>query len=140
MPHLGRPRERLFTGLRWGFVYAAACSAVALASILIRGPGVLRPYHVGVLGVIALYFASGIVGGSVFGLLMPIGQTLGGAALLGWLVMIPVAALISIVVAPDLRPGARSSFGFAPGYRCSAPFAEQHSGSGGLEGPSLAAA
>ncbi len=105
MPHLGRPRERLFTGLRWGFVYAAACSAVALASILIRGPGVLRPYHVGVLGVIALYFASGIVGGSVFGLLMPIGQTLGGAALLGWLVMIPVAALISIVVAPDLRPG-----------------------------------
>jgi hypothetical protein len=105
MPHLGRPRERLSTGLRWGFVYAAACSAVALTSVLIRGPAVLKPYHVGVLGMIALYFGSGLVGGSVFGLLMPLGQTLGGAALLGWLVMVPVAVLMSIVVAPDVRPG-----------------------------------
>ena len=105
MPHLGRPKERLFTGLRGGFFYAAACSAGALASILIRGPVVLRPYHVGVLGLIALYFTCGIVGGSVFGLLMPLGQTLGGAVLLGWLVMIPVAILISIAVAPDVRPG-----------------------------------
>src|SRR6267154_2125086 len=79
MPHLGRPRERLSTGLRWGFVYAAACSAVAVTSVLIRGPAVLKPYHVGVLGMIALYFGSGLVGGSVFGLLMPLGQTLGSA-------------------------------------------------------------
>src|SRR5437762_12059189 len=121
MPHLGRPRERLQTGLRWGFLYAAVCSAVALSSVVVRGPAVLQPYHVGALGMIALYFASGIVGRSVFGLLMPLGQTLGGAALLGWLVMVPVGVLMSIVVAPDVRPGSGEFVGLCAGVSLLGP-------------------
>ena len=82
-------------------MYAAVCSAVGLGSVLIRGAGVLRPYHLSVAGMIAVYLASGIVGGSVFGLFMPLGRSLLGAVFLG----LVVAVLMAMVVAPDLAPG-----------------------------------
>src|SRR6266516_3389796 len=102
---MGPLQDRLSTGLRWGFMYAAVCSAVGLGSVLIRGPSALRPYHLSVAGMVALYLGCGMVGGSVFGLLMPVGRTLLGAVFLGLLVAIPVAVLMVMAVAPDITPG-----------------------------------
>ena len=86
-------------------MYAAVCSAVGVGSVLISGPSALRPYHLSVAGMVALYLACGIVGGSVFGLLMPLGRTLVGSVFLGLLVAIPIAVLMAMVVAPDVAPG-----------------------------------
>ena len=107
MPHMGPLRERVSTGVRWGLLYATVYSAVGLVSVLSRGPAVLKPYHLTVLEMIVVYFASGLVGGSVFGLLMPLGRSLVGAVFLGWLVMAPIALLMSLLVARDVRVGSQ---------------------------------
>jgi len=86
-------------------MYAAACSAIGLGSVLVHGPGVLRPYHLSLAGMIAVYLVAGIVGGSIFGLFMPLGRSLLGAAFLGFVVAIPIAVLMAIIVAPDVAPG-----------------------------------
>lgn len=48
--------------------------------------------------VIAAYAIAGLIGGGVFGLLLPLGRTRLGAALLGLIVAVPVMHLVSLAV------------------------------------------
>jgi hypothetical protein len=56
----------------------------------------------GPVTLIAAFFCAGIVGGLVFGLLMPMGSTVFGAAVLGLIVGLPVLFLMTLAVFPDL--------------------------------------
>ena len=85
-------------------MYALVSSLVALLTVAGRGPDALRPYHLTVLGMLALYLGSGMLGGVVFGFLMPLGRRLWGAVLLGLFVTLPVAFVMVAIVSPDLHP------------------------------------
>jgi hypothetical protein len=93
-------RERVSTGLWWGIRYGIVFSCIAVTSLLARGWGVLAPYHLTLVGMVALYLSMGLIGGVLFGLLMPLGRALLGAVVLGMLVALPVAFLLVAVMSP----------------------------------------
>ena len=49
------------------------------------------------------YCLAGLVGGGVFGLLLPMGRTRRGAALLGFLVALPITYALGMAVEPPER-------------------------------------
>jgi hypothetical protein len=98
MDSLGR---RVSTGLRWGMRYAVVFSLMAVVATFVKGPAVLVPYRLTIGGIVALYLAMGLIGGVVFGVLMPLGRSLWGSVLLGLLVAIPVAFLVAVFVVPE---------------------------------------
>ncbi|SRR6266487_1665922 len=97
-------KDGLSTGLRWGVMYGVVCSMVGIASVVGSGSASLEPYHLTPFGMVALYMGLGVLGGTVFGLMMPLGRTLVGAVLLGVLVALPVAFAMTAVVSPGLGP------------------------------------
>ena len=79
----------LGTGVRWGLYYAAVYSAVGTVLYVLRGPDLLAGYGLTFVEMLASYVAGGLVGGVVVGLFLPMGRTAVGAALLGFIAVLP---------------------------------------------------
>lgn len=95
-----RVTSNLRTGLEWGLSFALFYSAYVLLLALIKGPGVFIRAGTTLLTVVAAYFLGGLVGGAAFGLLLPLGRSLTGAAVLGFIVALPVTAAIGMSLWP----------------------------------------
>lgn len=90
--------KSLKTALAWGLSFSLVYVLFVLAVFLARGPEAFEQAGTTLPRVAAAYVASGFVGGVLFGLLMPLGRTRAGAALLGLIVAIPVAHIVMLAV------------------------------------------
>ncbi len=88
--------HRLRSGLWWGLSFATVYSVWVLGIWLVRGNATFERLGITLLQVVAAYFISGAVGGLTVGLLMPLGQTPLGAAILGFIVAVQVFAAVAI--------------------------------------------
>lgn len=115
--------QRLVNGLLWGLAFSAVCSVVGAVGAIAPGSEFTQRYHVGLAGLVALYFVCGAVGGLTYGLLKPLGSTLLGASALGLLVGLPIGFVITAVVCPGL-PVTSGEFLFVwlGGAFCLGPF------------------
>lgn len=94
---------RIRIGLEWGASFAAVYSAYVTLLWLLRGEGPFERADTTLGKVILAYFLAGLVGGAVFGLLLPMGRNRWGAALLGFLVALPVTYALGMAVEPPER-------------------------------------
>lgn len=93
---------RIRTGLEWGASFAAVYSAYVVVLWLFRGEAPFEKAETTVVEVILAYCLAGLVGGTVFGILLPLGRSRLGAAFLGFLVALPVTYALGMAVeAPD---------------------------------------
>lgn len=79
-------RSNLRTGIEWGISFAAVYSGYVGLLWLIRGDVPFRAASTTVLEVVVAYCLAGLLGGALFGLLLPLGQRWLGAAFLGFVV------------------------------------------------------
>lgn len=93
----------LKSGIRWGARYAVAYSAIALLILLLRGQAAFAEADTTFLRVLLFYWAGGLTGGVLVGLLWPLGRSRVGAALLGAIVGVPVGCMAMLVVTPPSR-------------------------------------
>ena len=112
----GRLREGAWSrarwGLSWGFRLAALFSVIALITSIGHFTEVTASYGHSPFVLVALYFVCGALGGTVLGLLRPIGKSLVGAVTLGALVGLPVFSVIFLATAASMRFGSRHFLGF----------------------------
>lgn len=97
---MSKPRSNLSTGLWWGSRYAMAYAVVGTI-IAIVNPDALKAYGMTLLQLIGLYVASGLVGGAMFGLLLPLVQGQLSAAVVGFLVALPLMFMFGMAMYPE---------------------------------------
>lgn len=90
--------DRLKAGITWGLCFVATYIVFVIGLFLLRGPGPFERSGTTLPKVVAAYAIGGLVGGAVFGILLPLGRTRVGAALLGLVVALPVMHVISLAV------------------------------------------
>jgi len=93
-------RGNLSTGLWWGIRYALAYSVIGIAVAVARG-GVPASYGLTLLQLIGLYVAGGIVGGALTGLLLPLVRGQLSAALVGFVVALPIMFMFAASMDPE---------------------------------------
>jgi hypothetical protein len=71
------------TGLAYGLGLATVLSCIVLVLVAVRGPQALRSYGIGLPLMLLGYYVSGVLGGAVVGLLLPLARWPLGAALVG---------------------------------------------------------
>lgn len=85
--------ERALRGIKWGLMFASVLSLFVTAVYLFGGSAPFSAKGVTWAQVVLLYFAGGIVGGALVGLLLPLASTTTlGAGFVGWLASIPIGA------------------------------------------------
>ena len=90
--------SNLRQGLWWGIAFAILYSGAALVMFLVRGFAPFLADGISFPRVLAMYWLGGLGGGLLYGLLLPLGRSLLGAMLLGFLVTVPVAAAASLLI------------------------------------------
>ena len=88
-----RVERRMGWGVSWGSAIASVFSAFAALQFAIHAAAMLAKYDLGLVAIIATYFAGGIAGGAVVGLLLPLAQRRIGAAVVGVLAILPIALM-----------------------------------------------
>ena len=92
-------RKRLVLGLRWGLSLSAVYCVVVLLVWAVRGSEAFVGVGAPPWAVLLSYLLAGILAGSVFGILSPLGESWWGAAFLGFVlafvVFLPVVGLSS---------------------------------------------
>ena len=94
-------RDNVARGVRWGLYYGAAYSLYVVVLVAVRGVEVLEEHDVSLVGVIALYFTGGILGGAIAGALLPYGQRPVGAMVVGFFAAIPVLVMAGMLMLPS---------------------------------------
>jgi hypothetical protein len=87
---MGGLERNLRTGMGYGVAYAAVYSAFVLVLALVVGERLFAGSGTSLVRVVFGYVAAGVGGGLVVGLLLPLGGTKLGAALVGFVAAIPV--------------------------------------------------
>jgi hypothetical protein len=77
-------------GLGWGLAYAILYSLVAIGLNLLSGGATAEAYELSIWAIIGTYFATGIMGGILVGLLRPLLTSVWGAMLVGVMIAFPV--------------------------------------------------
>lgn len=90
---------RIAVGILGGLVLATGLSLWVTAVRIIAGPSAFEEMNTTYLAVVLTYYAGGIGGGGVFGLLLPLARTLWGTVLLGYLAALPT--VVGIRIATD---------------------------------------
>ena len=100
--------ERAAVGARWGMIAAIVFSAIALASYAAGGSEAFQAKHATLAGVLVAYIATGIAGGVVVGICMPVLKYKPVAAGVGALIALQLNFLFSLgsVHRPDDDGGA----------------------------------
>ena len=88
--------RRAVWGARWGAALALvfALYAIVLYAVSAASGRQLSPPSLG--EVVSIYFAGGVAGGSMVGLVLPLARRKVGSALVGFLAILPVAVLIRV--------------------------------------------
>jgi hypothetical protein len=96
-----RLREDVAAGIRWGLYFATVYGAFALVLFFVRGSEAFRRgAGVPLLVLLLVYYGAGIAGGAIVGALLPIGASLGGAIVLGWLGSAPAFFGFAVMLTP----------------------------------------
>jgi hypothetical protein len=88
------------TGLEWGLYFAAVFVVLATPVAVMKGSDLKERYHVTYLGLVSIYLFGGLTGGLVAGLLLPLCRWTVGAMLVGFVAILPVGFLVSLVITP----------------------------------------
>jgi hypothetical protein len=100
-------RPNLAVGVLAGLAMAAITSLAAVVVYRVRGPAAFEAFGTTLTSAVALYFAAGIGGGAVVGLLLPLTAWRAGAALVGALAATPLYLGVAALMLPsDLWSGA----------------------------------
>ena len=83
-------RDRCKTGITVGVVVAAMYVTYVLVAYVVTGGRIVESRGVGLVGVLAVYLAGGVVGGLLYGVAAPLARWRLGAFAVGFLVSIPV--------------------------------------------------
>ena len=106
--------------MRWALIYASVYSALVGLIAVFIGPGPFERANTTLLSVLLVYWGGGLIAGVIVGLLLPIGRSTVGAALIGgvagvpvacaamlattqpakWVETLPVAAVLGLVLGP----------------------------------------
>ena len=93
---MGAPRrdlpQDLGWGIFWGLAFALVLTIVLVLLYAVRGSALFETYDTTFGGVVAVYFAGGLAGGAVVGLLRPLTRWRWGAAMVGVFAALPVGA------------------------------------------------
>ncbi len=92
--------QRVRVGLGWGLSFAGVYTAFVLVVALLRGSAPFERVGTTLPKAIAAYVVAGLLGGAAFGLLLPVGRTRLGAAVLGFVIALPVMYTITIAMDP----------------------------------------
>lgn len=98
--------KNLKTGLIWGLRYAFAYSLIVLVIAVTRGAEPFQKAGTTLLAVLVVYWSAGVVTGSIVGILLPLGKSMAGAALLGAIGSIPVSCAVLLATQPPSHWGA----------------------------------
>ena len=88
-------------GARAGLLYATFLSAFVLIAYLTTGGQSIASVGLSLPVVLLFYAAAGLLGGVVLGLCRPLLRAIGGAMLSGFLVLLPAAAMIVLLLRPE---------------------------------------
>jgi hypothetical protein len=98
--------DNVFLGVAWGFGLATCFSIFVLLLAILRGSTVYENYGgLTTWRVIALYFATGLVGGVVFGLLRPLTNRYAGKLFTAYLLLFLVYGGGTAVLLPLMNKG-----------------------------------
>ena len=86
----------MIAGLGAGLLY----SVYVVVLVAVKGPQVLEVYDTTLPTVVGIYFAGGLLGGVIVGLLLPLGRCWFGAMLVGALAAQPVFAMVGMAMYP----------------------------------------
>lgn len=90
--------SRILLGILVALFFATACSAYALISFMIRGNAAFRANGTTLGAAIAVYYGGFTLSGVLFGLLLPLARWRVGAALVGFVAMIPLYGLAMVAL------------------------------------------
>lgn len=92
-----------FAGVKGALRIAVIYSLIAVVGYVLRGDELRAQLHVGLVPVLAVYLVGACVSGSIVGLMLPIAQRSGlGAAVVGFIAMLPISAVVALlVVSPE---------------------------------------
>jgi hypothetical protein len=93
-------RGRIRSGLVWGAGFAAVYSAYVILVGILNGGEPFEAAGTSLARVVGVYWLGGLLGGTVFGLALPLTRTRGGAAVVGVLAAFPVWCAIGLAVEP----------------------------------------
>jgi hypothetical protein len=96
-------RGRIRSGLAWGAGFAAAYSVYVILVGILNGRAPFEAAGTSLARVVGVYWLGGLLGGTVFGLALPLTRTRGGAAIVGALAAFPVWCAIGLAVEPVSR-------------------------------------
>jgi hypothetical protein len=106
---LGRTYSRWRRDVGWGVVggclMALYYTTIAILIYLIRGPAAFGTYGITFGQTVLAYWAGGVAGGLVLGVLLPVARNRLGKGVLGILVALPVFVAIALIMG-DLHWGA----------------------------------
>ena len=88
--------QRAAWGASWGAIFGVVCACIALLQYLVRGAGFETRYQLTLPTLAVAYLGGCIVAGALVGLLLPLGKWRPGAALVGFLAILPVGAAIEL--------------------------------------------
>jgi hypothetical protein len=100
-----RRKANLVLGALAGVMVAVLISLVAVMMYVLRGPQMFERLGISLTSTIALYFAGGIIGGSLVGLLLPLATWRWGAVLVGIIAAMPVYLGAGVLLGEDLSIG-----------------------------------
>jgi hypothetical protein len=95
-PQLVDWTKNVWWGLRWGLYFATFFSFVGLIGSVVSGRWYYPEYHMSSLGIIGVYFASGLAGGTAVGIMRPLTRWRLGTFFLGWITATLVGLLIGL--------------------------------------------
>lgn len=88
-------------GLRWGLAFAVGYSALASVMWVVQGAAGLSTRGLSLPSLIGCYFIGGVLGGGLFGFLLPLSRTRAGSALLGAVVALPLMLGLGLVASSE---------------------------------------
>jgi hypothetical protein len=83
-------RPQIILGIVLGIAAALLTSVVAIVQYVVTNGAAFAQHGTTLWGVLRLYIAAGLLGGLLFGLLLPVARWRWGAALLGAIAMMPL--------------------------------------------------
>jgi hypothetical protein len=99
--------SRVVEGGKGGLFFGVGYSVLALILFVLRGPTLFEAQGVGLIELILLYLAGGVIAGAICGWLEPLTGSLFGRILVGIIAAIPFAFLLGLTVLPpeDVQEG-----------------------------------
>ena len=87
---------RTLLGAKVGFAFGVLYSAWLLLLLLLNGPAYFQARGINVLLLVGAYLLSGLLAGSLVGMVQPVVRNWLGAAIVGYLVSFPILHLIGM--------------------------------------------